>query len=286
MKKLLIPAVVLVFTCFSCGDQIEELKESITSAEDYALAETQLSGIFDVVDDVSSSDGRLNKTSGTLLPSGAILEFTDSLWDDGDGKEFYVDFGPRGSLAPFGMLCQDGKYRAGRLNLKLNKPYTQIGAQLEIMLSGADSFFSGNGTDMYQITGNKKITRTAVNKLDIQVQNMEIRDLANVIRWNSNGQIERTVDAGPGIWMDHFEITGGGNGQNRNGEDFTVNIDQPLLKKIESGCAKTFVKGVITLTVTGSGKKIMVDYDPYDNEACDNLAEADINGKKTIFRVK
>lgn len=286
MKKLIIPVVALVFTCFSCGEAIEELKESITSAEDYALAETQLSGIFDVVDDVSSSDGRLGKTSGTLLPSGAVLVFTDSLWDDGDGKEFYIDFGPKGSLAPFGLLCQDGKYRAGKLNMKLSKPYTQIGAELDIMLTAGDSFFSGNGTDMYQIVGNKRITRTAENILDIQVQNMEIHDMGSVIRWNSNGQIVRTVDAGPGIWMDQFEITGGGNGQNRNGEDFTVTIDEALLKKIESGCAKTFIKGVITLNVTGSGKKIMVDYDPYDNGACDNLAEADINGKKTIFRVK
>lgn len=271
---------------YACTDAVEELKESITSAEDYSMAETQLNGVFDIADDIASSDGRLNKTSGTILPTGAILVITDSLWDDGDGKEFYIDFGPKGSVAPYGLLCQDGKYRSGRLNFTLSKPYTQIGAELMINVGVPDSFHSGNGVDMFRVLGTKKITRTELNKLAIAVMNMEIWDNDKVVRWNSNGEIERTHDAGPGIWNDHFKLTGNGNGVNRNNENFTVTIDEPLIKKLETGCAKTFVKGIIRLTVTDSGKEIKVDYDPYKNEACDAFAEADINGKKTIFKVK
>lgn len=286
MKKLIIPVVAIVFAAYSCNDAITELKESITSAEDYAMAETQLTGVFEVFDDVASSDARLNKTGGTLLPSGALLVFTDSLWTDGDGKEFYIDFGPKGDIAPFGLLCQDGKYRAGRLNATLSKPYKEVGAELTINISDLDSFYSGNGVDMFQISGNKKITRSAENLLNINVNDMLVKDLDKIIHWTASTQIERTYDAGPGIWNDQFKFTGNGNGINRNGENFTVNINEPLLKKVEAGCSKTFVSGIIALEVTNSGKKITVDYDPYKNAACDNLAEADINGKKTIFKVK
>lgn len=286
MKKLILASLAGVFVLAACNDAVNELKESITSAEDNAAVESQLAGVFEVLDDVASSDSKMNKTSGTILPSGATLEYIDSLFTDGDGLDFYIDFGPKGDLAPFGLLCQDGRYRSGILRGTLSKPYKEVGAILEITLAEADSFFSGNGTDMYMITGTHTITRTAVDKATVAVRNVKVRDGSATIKWQSDKEITRTKDSGPGIWKDEFEITGQGNGTNRNGEDFTVTITEPLKKIVDAGCAKTFVKGVITLEVTSSNKKIIVDYDPYKNEACDNIAEADINGRKTIFRVK
>jgi hypothetical protein len=286
MKKLIVAIALFGFLFSACSDNPSDLKESITSAEDNALVETQLASVFDVLDDVASSDPKMKKTAGTILPSGAILVYNDSLFTDGDGLDFYIDFGPKGSLAPFGLLCQDGRYRAGILRATLSAPYTSIGAALSLNVLDTDSFYSGDGIDMYQIVGTTLITRTEINKLTIAMNDMKIKDGTNMITWSSNKEIVRTFDAGPGVWKDHFEITGNGNGINRNGEAFSVNIDKALLKKVETGCAKTFVSGIITLEVTSSGKKIVVNYDPYDNGICDNLAEADINGKKTLFRVK
>ena len=286
MKKLIIASALLGFFLASCSDKPNELKESITSAEDNAMVETQLSSVFDILDDVASSDPKMKKTAGTILPSGALLVYTDSVFTDGDGLEFYIDFGPKGSLAPFGLLCQDGRYRSGILRATLTAPYSSIGAILTLNIADADAYHSGDGIDMYQIIGTSVISRTEINKLTIAMTDMKVKDGLNTVTWTSNKEIVRTFDAGPGVWKDHFEITGSGSGINRNGEAFTVTIDKPLLKKVETGCAKTFVSGIITLQVTSTGKKIIVNYDPYGNGACDNLAEADINGKKTLFRVK
>jgi len=286
MKKLFLTIAIIGFLFSACSDNPNNLKESITSAEDNAMVETQLSSVFEILDDVASSDPKLKKTAGTILPSGATLTYTDSLFSDGDGIEFNIDFGAKGSLAPFGLLCQDGRYRAGILRATLSAPYSSIGATLTLDIADVDSFFSGDGTDMYQIVGNTLISRTELNKLTIVMTDMKVKDGASTVTWSSNKEIVRTFDAGLGVWKDHFEITGSGNGTNRNGEAFTVNIDKALLKKVETGCAKTFVSGIITLEVTGSGQKIIVNYDPYGNGVCDNLAEADINGKKTLFRVK
>lgn len=286
MKKLILVSAVFGFLFSACSDNPNDLKESITSAEDNALVETQLSSVFEILDDVASSDPKMKKTAGTILPSGALLVYTDSLFTDGDGLEFNINFGPKGNLAPFGLLCQDGRYRAGILRATLSAPYSTIGAVLTLTISDLDSFFSGDGTDMYQIVGSTVLTRTELNKLTIAMSDMKIKDGASTITWSANKEIVRTFDAGPGVWKDHFEITGSGNGTNRNGEAFSVKIDKALLKKVETGCAKTFVSGIITLEVTSSGKKIIVNYDPYGNGICDNLAEADINGKKTLFRVK
>jgi hypothetical protein len=286
MKKLILSCAVIGFLFSACSDNPNSLKESIISAEDNALVETQLSSVFEMLDDVASSDPKMKKTAGTILPSGANLIYTDSLFTDGDGLEFHIDFGPKGHLAPFGLLCQDGRYRAGILKATLSAPYTSIGAILSLTVLDLDSFYSGNGTDMYQIVGNSVFTRTELNKLTIAMTGMKVKDGASTVTWSSNKEIVRTFDAGPGVWKDHFEITGNGNGTNRNGEAYTVTIDKPLLKKIETGCAKTFVSGIITLEVTSTGKKIIVNYDPYGNGVCDDLAEANIGGNKTLFRVK
>lgn len=286
MKKLILTCAVAGFLFSACSDNPNNLKESITSAEDNAMVETQLSSVFEILDDVASSDPKMKKTAGTILPSGASLVYIDSLFSDGDGLDFYIDFGPKGHLAPFGLLCQDGRYRAGVLRATLSAPYTTIGAVLALNVSDLDSFYSGDGTNMYQVVGNAVISRTELNKLTIAMTDMKVKDGASTVTWSSNKEIVRTYDAGPGVWKDHFEFTGSGNGINRNGEAFTVNIDKALLKKVETGCAKTFVSGIISLEVTGSGQKITIDYDPYKNGICDNLAEADINGKKTLFRVK
>ena len=85
---------------------------------------------------------------------------------------------------------------------------------------------------------------------------------------------------------DVFEILGSASGTNRKGEAFTVTIDVPLKKKVDVGCAQTFVKGKLTLKNTDSGKEIIIDYDPFGNEACDRVAKATINGKDHIYTVR
>ncbi|MDP2176459.1 MAG: hypothetical protein Q8K70_11170 [Bacteroidota bacterium] len=244
-----------------------------------------------MADDIASSDGKIIKTGGTILPSGAVIVFRDSLYTDSSGIDFYIDFGPLGTTAPYGMLCEDGRYRAGKLNITVSQPYKSIGTVIMVNIADEDSFHVGNSIDMYQLMGNKKITKTSEKNMDIEVSNANLKSkkggkFSHEIAWGCIGTIERTHDEGPGIWKDQFRITGTSNGTNRNGEKFTVTIDSPLLKKVEPGCHHTFVLGIQTLTNTVSNQKITIDYDPNKDGACDESAEANINGKKTIFEVK
>jgi hypothetical protein len=52
------------------------------------------------------------------------------------------------------------------------------------------------------------------------------------------------------------------------------------------GCARTFTQGVLDIINVSNQEKIKLDYDPYNNNACDLIAKATIRSKEFIFTVR
>lgn len=270
----------------SCRKDKEETKETIVSAEDNSTVENEFTSLFDVADDFSSNDRR-TRAGSTILPSGAIVTFQDSSFTDGDGIECSIDFGPLKSSSPKGILCLDGRYRAGVIHITSNKRYFLDSAVVTITANSNDKFYAGNdGVNLTQISGSITLSRISQSALKIDVTNARAINDKGTVEWQSSRTITKLIDAGPGILGDEFQVTGEASGINRNGESFTVKIDVPLHKKVEYGCARTFVKGKITLTNTSSNKTIMIDYDPFNNGICDLTAKATINGKEYFYLVR
>ncbi len=269
-----------------CRKDKNSTAETIVSAEDNSTAESEFTSLFDVADDFSSNDRRV-RAGSTILPSGAVVTFQDSSYTDGDGVECSIDFGPLKTSSPKGILCLDGRYRAGVIHITSNKRYFLDSAVVIISASEGDKFYAGNdGVSLTQISGSMQISRLTSSSVRIDVTNAKAVNDKGSVAWQSTRTIDKLIDAGPGILGDHFQITGEASGVNRNGESFTVKIDVPLLKKVEIGCARTFVKGKITLSNVSSGKTISIDYDPYNNEICDLVAKATINGKEYFYFVR
>lgn len=270
----------------SCRKDTKDTLETIESAEDNSTAENEFTSLFDVADDFSSNDSR-TRAGNTILPSGAVVNFSDSSFSDGDGVECTIDFGPLKSSAPKGLLCNDGRFRAGVIHLSISKRYLQDSSVVEITAGDADNFYAGSdGVNLTKLTGTLKVTRTGANSLRIEVINARAINDKGTVSWQSVRNITKTLDNGAGILGDQFEVTGQASGVNRNGENFTVTIDVPLLKKVEMGCARTFVKGKITLTNASSGKTIKIDYDPFNDGRCDLTAKATINNKEYFYSVR
>ena len=291
MKKIsLVTSFILAATfsvfLISCRKDTAETKETIVSAEDNSTVENEFTSLFDVADDFSSNDRR-TRAGNTILPSGAIVEFQDSSYTDGDGVEATIDFGPVKNTIPKGLLCQDGRFRAGKIHISSSKRYFLDSAEVVISISDADKYYAGSdGVSLTQLIGTVKIKRLSSNSLNIQVIDARAINDKGTVAWQSTRTITKLVDAGAGILGDQFEITGEASGVNRNGESYTVKIDLPLLKKVEMGCARTFVKGKVTLSNTSSGKSISINYDPCGDEACDLIAKATINGKEFYYSVR
>ena len=269
-----------------CRKNKNETLETIVSAEDNSTAENEFTSLFDVADDFSSNDRR-TRAGNTILPSGAVLTFQDSSYTDGDGVEATIDFGPIKNTVPKGKICQDGRFRAGKIHISSNRRYFLDSAELLITVSDSDKYYAGSdGVSLTQLIGTVKIKRVDATTLKIDVMDARAINDKGTVAWQSSRTIIKLVDAGAGILGDQFQITGEASGINRNGGNFTVKIDLPLLKKVEMGCARTFVKGKITLSNTSTGKTISIDYDPYNDQACDLFAKATINGKEYFYTVR
>jgi hypothetical protein len=89
-----------------------------------------------------------------------------------------------------------------------------------------------------------------------------------------------------GVWGDEYEVTGSGSGVNREGDAYTWRVTTPLLKRLQLGCARTFVKGVISVKNEDAGRSLDVDFDPYNNAACDRTAKAITGNRSIIFTVR
>lgn len=271
MKKSLLAFSALVvgiaiISTSACSKFENEVANTTTTAEDITRTETYLASIFNIAEDVASSDGRLNKTGSTLLPSGAKMEFTDSLFTDGDGVEYSIDFG-----ALPGVLCLDGVTRAGRINISQTARYSEVNAVAEINILEANNFYVSTTGGMTKVSGKAIITRLTQNKINLKIQNGKAENSTEgTVSFNSNKDIVHEELGADGINDDIFKAYGSGDGVNTKGKNYTWNTKDSVVKIEKPNCSFP-ISGVIELTTEGSTYKI--DFEP-DGSSCD---------KKVVF---
>ncbi len=284
MNKLRLVSMVLIaaiaFT--SCR---KELTESIQSASDNAAIETEYAQIYDVVSDYASTDTRTGKTDDLILPSGALVIFNDTTFTDGDGIDFYLDYGPVDHGASFkGILCKDGRYRAGKIHVSMDHRWSDFPCAINVTIASSDEYYVGNGTKMYKVTGLKTITRTSTTSYTVEVNNATLQRDNGTVSWNSSRAVTQSYDAGTGWYNDEYTVSGSASGTNANGVTYTVVTTTPLKKKLTLGCLTTFIAGKLLVT-NSNGKVLEVNYDSYNNEACDKTVTITYNGHTNVIQV-
>lgn len=284
--RLLVLLVLSSFALTNCVEPVVEVKDTIYAAEDNSHAETHFFSTYEAIYDIVSTHGKLQKAESTILPASTKIEFIDSLFTDGNGITFIVDFGPIGGSEPKGVLCQDGRYRAGKMLITASGKFLSPDLKVTVVINKEDQYFTGNGSEMAQVVSNTTISKLSLTSLQIVISDAKIITKNYELPWGSTRIIEMVSDKGIGIWGDVYKVTGKAHGTNRFNEAYEVSIQEPLIKKMEAGCAQTFIKGKLEVSVTNTNKVIKINYDPNQDGACDLLAEADILGKKTIYTIK
>lgn len=264
MKKIILILAAASLVAVSCRkDKAADVVDITQTANDQAQVENEFNSVFETADGVLREDPEFKGVS-EVLPLCATVS------KDSVTKTLTIDFGNDN------CLCKDGLYRRGKIIIHHEGKYRTVGAVITIEL---DNYYVNDNW----VQGTKTITNlgnaSGNYKFSFEVKDASITFSDGTVRkWNKSAVVERIEGEGTITPLDDvFLITGNSIGTNRKGRDYNAVTTSPLKKKIQMGCARNFVSGVITIT-DSEGNTMVINYDPIGGEPCDKIAEVTING--------
>jgi hypothetical protein len=250
-----------LFTHPSCRRKKEFSEADRGLVRDLGFADASFQDLKSMADEAASGQFVTFKNGQESLAGNCAT----LIWDTASTpKVITIDFGP------VNCLCNDGRYRRGKIIITYTGPYAAAGTVITI--TPQDYFVNDN-----QIIGQKVITNQGPNgqgqpTFSVVVDGQVIKTDGGIITWQSTRI--RTWISGydtPQFNDDEYSITGSAQGTSAQGHSFTLTILNPLVRQI--GC-KWFKSG--TLKIERPGKPdILIDY---GNGTCDGQIQVTWNG--------
>ena len=285
MKRLLFRGLLLSLLAIAGGCQEEPILEITETDETSQISLNVVSEIlstFDIVQDWSTGDLLYFKKDESLMPSDVVVSYLDTSFIDGDGIKLGFNFGFLGQ-SPHGLLCKDGKYRAGYFTVSLNRHPQDIDAKLVIEFPEDNPFYSGNGESMTEISGAMVIKRISDDELKLTTTQLSVIENKEAKRVDATIAIRELADNGYGIVNDQLSFDGT---LSVTDNQLTISLATtlPLRKNYTLECAKNIVEGKLNVNISNSISAMDIDFDPDNDAACDNKVSLCINGKTVIYR--
>ena len=274
MKKLhfVLPFLVgMVFFFGSCTKD-NPADTSFTAVQDDAYAES----IFDNVTSITDEAYSLSSTSFKSTEERIFLSNCATVTLDTTvfPRVLTIDFGDTN------CLCNDGRYRRGRILVSFTGRYYQPGT---IITTTFDNYYVNDN----QVEGTKVVTNNGFNDqghLSWTISVNSIITLANgdgTISWES----QRTREWVEGFttpydrWDDVFLITGQASGERASGLKWTREITNPL--KVKLAC-RFIVSGTVQINPEGMPMRTL----DYGDGECDNIATVTVDGNTYTINLK
>ena len=263
---------LLLASCDKSNDP-ESTVDAAVSADDQSLAEDENATVADLVEAGSPSDAAINGSpAAEPADLGRVAGSCVTRTYDAATRTLTLDFGTTNCVGPNGVA------RRGKIVAVFSGPYRQAGATVTITLV---NYYRNDNLH----TGTRTITNLGQGSWSLDVQNASITTTAGTHSWASQRVYTRTAGFGTRtISDDEYSVTGQTSGTNRKGVSYTATVQQPLIKKFQAGCARTFVAGTVKV-LTSKEKELLLNYDPTGTQACDNIATITVNGNTRTIRV-
>ncbi|HLG03654.1 MAG TPA: hypothetical protein VI731_08675 [Bacteroidia bacterium] len=263
---LLLAATALFFT--GCKKEKEEDNDT-SAAADNAFAESTYNDVTNIADEAgisgSVSNYRLGADGTGILSACATITF-DTL-SSADQDTIHIDFGPTN------CTCNDGRMRRGEILVYYTGAYRDSASMHTITFN--NYFVNDN-----QVLGTKTVTNQGHNASGNLVYFIDVNGqiiLANnggAISWISQRYREWTQGESTLPWNDDmYSVTGSASGTGANGNSFTVQITNPLIRNMQIGCRRHFVQGTFVLTPSNKPARTV----DFGNGTCDDIATVTVN---------
>lgn len=242
MKKYstLLLAIVMLgmpFLFSSCDEDPEKsLEENIQATGDYILAEISYFDVYNIIDK-AARDSVLWNTGMTYIDSAEIL----------------LKSGNTGISIQYGqdsVLCPDGKYRSGTIDVLMTGDYMDAGTVLTITF---DNYHSGG----YSIAGTQTITNIGLNagnewEVQVQVSSGQVSGPDGSVDFNSQKTLAwiQGLDTPEALNDDIYLARTGGSasGSSSDSISFQVSITNDI--RYERAC-QWINSGIFQINLTG-----------------------------------
>lgn len=296
MQRFLRPivGVLLVFAGMSSIESCENIHENsnddIENHQDYLVFQNRMFSVYELIEEIAdqtTAQGLPERWKSPLLPKGLKFIKQDSTYLDGDGVEFEVDFGDweANVLSP---PPADGIFKAGILKIKIDKFYQEIGSKMKVEFGGSSDFKMGIVNFPFSWDGELNFNRTDANLVNISSTGISMLDGSVDRKASFNLDFLKIDGFGtPGIFEDTYKVDGSFNAMMNNDEHIEVQINTSLMKRVEWGCSSSPLKGILFIKGDKDGTQngVTVDYDPFNNEACDDWVRLQFAGKTKDFKI-
>lgn len=263
----LLTLVFIIAVLLGCKKDKDETTTSITdlsqTTKDESLASSLFDDAFDQADEGHKEKDSEIKSSDALPSCATITLDNDTL--NKFPRTITINFGTEGCTG------SKGRERTGKILVDVTGKYREKGTERTI---GFDQF----KVDGHQIEGTKTVRnegRDADSNMYFSItvdQGKITTSDQRKITWNSSRT--RTWIAGEDTWNifdDKYKITGGSNGVNSDGKEFTKTIKTPII--VEIGCWY-ITQGIVETDVEGNSYSV-----DYGDGTCDNKAQLTFNDK-------
>lgn len=257
-------AGLLVFSLiFQSCQKEEKTMDDPAASGDNALAEALFNDAGNIVDEAFSKTVFYKSSEMDDIHIGACASIV--LDTVSEPHQLIVDFGEEN------CLCNDGKYRRGKIMVSFTGRYPEEGT---VLIHTYDDYFVNDN----QVSGSRVVTNMGMNPANhlyftVIVDGQIIKSDGNIILWQSD-RIREWVEGSETwtLWDDIYHLSGTVDGVAANGKAYHLETITPLRKEI--GCPH-FVSGILEMQIDNK-PTITIDYGDGD---CDNLVMVTINGR-------
>lgn len=276
LKLVAILAVVFALSACQKEKAVTPVKntngETITSQEARALVNevTSLhSGIVSMVHDIYSGNGKKNSTNA-FLSCGTVI--VDSL---SSPHTIDIDFGT-------GCTDENGDFRSGQVHVEYNSEiirnngtymdvtfthYVDVDREYHGTLGIHNLGPNGGGNPVVELTAN-------LTKYDMVTSETLTANVLFSHEWVTGSATDDNDD-------DSYLVTGTVTGDDGIGNNFTINVTDPMMVSYAPTCLPVFISGRYTFNLGPHPQEVYY----FGDGTCDNIGYQVVNGDTTEFNI-
>lgn len=285
---------VLLIALNSCSKIDSTNPENTSEPQTISAVISDMISVYELIENISSYKSNLGLQKSTLdsisQQTNSHIIIIDSTYADGNGISYSIEFPIYGGVISKSDLNYDNKARYGKITVHTNMDYRELNSQSTFEIDSSVGLVIGQLTGIpTKFKGSFKIARNQIDKISMDISGLNAVKGDKKLSFNGNFTVNWISGAAtPGIILDQIQYDGNGTVYLGN-SNYNWASTLQLEKNIERGCSSNFVKGVLQISEPNSSSTVSlwrVDFDPFNNRSCDDIAKIYFAGKELEFHVK